>query len=512
MATIGALMASATSQQAPEVGEPADRRADGRENGRCVERSPPKCTLGSWLWARIMRHRTKPNAPKLQEMREFDRHGVTETARLGDGMRESVAWIGRALGRISWTVVDEALLGFASFTTNLLLARWLTPAEYGGYMAGSAVYWMIASPHGALLTEPMMVFGPAHFRNRLALYFPILVASSWCISSLIAALLVSGGVALIFLGSKVSGLSMIGYGLAAPITMLLWLFRRTFYVQSAPWLAAATSTIYLVGLLAIIFTLYRSGTLSAFTAPLAAAGASGLAVAGINPWRGLRLRSPWHGQFAREVAVAHWRYGRWALLTGILIWAPGSIYFVLLPLFTDLEANAGLSALRTLVLPALHLYTASALLLIPALARARQKRGAASPIWGLLAVLIAGAAIYALLIALFGRPLMAILFRGQYMQYARYAWLMGLIALPAAGIAALGSDLRARGRPDRVFWAYVIATAVTGTFGVGAVATCGLLGAILGLLAGYVTTMLVLLWWVARLDGGTRPPPVASNF
>jgi O-antigen/teichoic acid export membrane protein len=56
-----------------------------------------------------------------------------------------------------------------------------------------------------------------------------------------------------------------------------------------------------------------------------------------------------------------------------------------------------------------------------------------------------------------------------------------------------------------VLWAYVISTAVTCTLGVAAVAAWGLVGAILGLLAAYVTTMLAMLWWMLRT--GTRPEP-----
>jgi O-antigen/teichoic acid export membrane protein len=98
-----------------------------------------------------------------------------------------------------------------------------------------------------------------------------------------------------------------------------------------------------------------------------------------------------------------------------------------------------------------------------------------------------------------------LLYSGRYTQYANFAWLVGLIALPTAAIAALGSALRAYERPDRVLWAYVVSAVVTCTFGVAAVATWGLLGAILGLLGGYVTTMLVMLWWVLRTDA--RPEP-----
>jgi O-antigen/teichoic acid export membrane protein len=74
-----------------------------------------------------------------------------------------------------------------------------------------------------------------------------------------------------------------------------------------------------------------------------------------------------------------------------------------------------------------------------------------------------------------------------------------------------GSALRAYERPDRVLMAYVFSTAVTCIFGVAAVATWGLLGAILGLLGGYLTTMLAMFWWVLHTDS-RREPGAAANL
>ena len=216
------------------------------------------------------------------------------------------------------------------------------------------------------------------------------------------------------------------------------------------------------------------------------------------------------GDFTRQVAVAHWRYGRWALLIAIVAWIPACLYYLIVPLLVGLDANGALNALMNLVMPAAQVFSAFTFLLVPAFGRLRQQPRAASFVWIVLIALIVGASLYALLVGLFGRPLMDLLYRGRYTQYADFAWLVGLIALPTAAIAVLGSALRACERPDRVLWAYVASTAVTCVFGVAAVATWGLLGAILGLLGGYVTTMLVMLWWVLRTDAWPDPQVAAT--
>jgi O-antigen/teichoic acid export membrane protein len=203
-------------------------------------------------------------------------------------------------------------------------------------------------------------------------------------------------------------------------------------------------------MLAIMYTLYRWAALSSFTAPLAAAGASGLAIGSIIGWRRFRLWSSWRGDLVNEVAGAPWRYSRCAIVTGTLTAVPASLYYFIVALLAGLEATAALRALTILVIPPAQACSAFSLLLVPAFARMRQRGWAASWVWKALIVPVAGGFLYALLIVEFGRPLMDLLYRGRYTQFADFAWLVGLIALPTAAIAVLGSALRAYERPDRV--------------------------------------------------------------
>jgi len=420
--------------------------------------------------------------------------------------------LGRVVGQTSWAVIDQGLLSFASFAANLVLALWLTPAEYGGYVAATALFWIAVSGYDGLLIQPMMVFGSGRFHDRPSAYLAILTSFHWCVSAMISAALAVGGLGVMFWGSPLSGLSILGYAVGAPLVLLQPLLRRTFYVWSHPWRAAVTSAIYMAGTFAILYALYRSATLSSFTAPLATAGASALAIASMFAMRRIRLWSPWGGAFLREVAAAHWRYGRWAVLTGVVGWARGSIYYLVVPVSVGLEANAALNVLWNLVMPAVQLYIAAGALLVPAFSRRRQDRRFKSLMWRVLLVLVAGASVYALLIGLFGGTLIDLVYHGRYTQYTNLAWLMGLIVLPIAAFTTFGAVLRAYERPDRELSANVAATVVA-CIGIIAIDAWGVLGAVLGLLASCVTTMLVMLWWVLRTDSRTEAqaptgPPV----
>jgi O-antigen/teichoic acid export membrane protein len=434
---------------------------------------------------------------------------MTEPAAPGDNSRISVKGYRRVAGRASWTVIDQAVLALSQFAANLVLALWLSPTEYGGYVAATAVFWISSSVYTGLLTEPMMVFGSGRFNDRPSSYFAALVVFHWCISAMISLALAATGMALTFCGSTMSGISLLGYAVAAPVTLLLLLLRRTFYLWSHPRLSAAAGGVYMLAMFAILYALYRSATLSSFTAPLAAAGASALAVATIIVMRRFQLWSPWRGDFMWEVAAAHWCYGRWSVVTGFVTWARGGLYYLVVPVLVGLEANAALNVLANLVMPAVHLNWASTLLLTPAFSRIRRDRRSASLMWTALLVLMAGASLYALLIALFGGPLIDLVYRGRYTQYTDLAWLMGLIVLPEAAVATLGPVLRAHERPDRELSAYVASAAVS-CVGIAAIAKWGLVGAIVGLLAAHATTMLVQFWWVLRTLSAPEPRAAPS--
>ena len=115
-------------------------------------------------------------------MQDGDPISMTEVPRLEGGIGVHL-WFGRVIGQISWTVTDQGLLGFSNFAASLVLARWLRPDEYGGYVAASALFWLIMNGYSALLTEPMMVFGSGRFRDRLSSYFAVLAVFHWFISA-----------------------------------------------------------------------------------------------------------------------------------------------------------------------------------------------------------------------------------------------------------------------------------------------------------------------------------------
>jgi hypothetical protein len=67
-------------------------------------------------------------------------------------------------------ILDQGIFTGSNFVISILLARWLSPEQYGSYAVAFAIFLFILTFHQALLLEPMLVFGSSVFRNCLRGY------------------------------------------------------------------------------------------------------------------------------------------------------------------------------------------------------------------------------------------------------------------------------------------------------------------------------------------------------
>jgi len=460
-------------------------------------------------------------------------------------------------------ILDQALFAGTNFIVNILLARWLTPTEYGAFALAYSVFLLFGTFHTASLTEPMMVFGSGKYAGHFEQYLGILVRGHFT-------LMLPGGLILVaaaFLLGRVYSTSVerafLGLALAAPFILLLWLVRRAFYVRLQPGWAAAGGSLYLVLLLGFMGVLWAGQRLSPVTAFLGM-GVGALAVSvfllfrfqprrvavgGVISlvlllalvyllWLGsrplpvitflgmgavalvvsvfllLRLGPSWTAErgnpSAAMVFADHWRYGRWSLATAGIGWLPSNVYYVLLPNWFGLEGAGAFRALMNLAMPVLHSIGALSGILLPVLVRNRKKSGShgmAKTMKSFLALFVAGSALYLILLWEFRSEAFQLLYAGKYKEYTFLpVLLVGLLPFGASATAVLGSGLRALERPDWLFWCYVGSGAVTLLLGIPLVAALGVSGGLLGLLFSYLVTA-ALMFWFYRRSPREQPAP-----
>lgn len=387
-------------------------------------------------------------------------------------------WIGHGV----WAVADQGMYAISTALLNILLARWLLPVEYGAFAVAYSAFLLIGAFHVALLIEPMLVFGPGQYAGRFAGYLRLLVRGNHLLTLAGSLLLIATGLSLSFFGSRMLGNALLGLAVAAPFTLFMWLAKRAAYIQQRSRLAAIQSGIYFVLLLTGLFVLKSFQRVSVLSAMLVM-GCAG-ALAGLWLMKRLRTLNP-HGADVpdrRSVLTAHWGYGRWALLTGVLVWVPLNFYFVVLSTWISLEASATLKALTNLVLPLLQVNAALSAVLLPLLVT---RVGDSSEFRRLvdhsLILFVAFAVPYALVIGVFGRSLVNLLYGGRYHATTRMMWLLALIPILDGVQAVLACALRSLQQPKQIFRAQLLAAACVLAVGTAATGALGVIGAVGGM-------------------------------
>jgi O-antigen/teichoic acid export membrane protein len=406
-----------------------------------------------------------------------------------------------------WAVTDQGLFALTNFTVSALLARWLSPTDYGAFAVAFSVLLLMGTVHTALLTEPMLILGPSRFRERTAAYVRRLSTLHFALTSVmgVALLLIVAGLAVLQSPFR-AATTLAALAVSAPAILFLWLLRRACYIESRPRLAAASALVYALLVPAGMFSLTQVGVLTAASGVMTMA-MSGLVVA---IWLMLRLTRYGAEQTTTisrpEVTRAHWTYGRWALGSGLLSWVPSNAVVLALPLWHSLEDAGALRVATTLMLPVLHVQGALGPLFMPTLVRARLSGRLRSSAFAMGSLFLALSAFYAPVILIFGSWFAELLFGTQYPIDGRTLWLLAAIPLVSAVSGVAGAVLRVVERPDRVLWTYVAATTVTLLVGLPLVSAYGVDGALASLLLSAATTAILGIYEGRRFVAAPRQP------
>lgn len=399
----------------------------------------------------------------------------------------------------AWAVADQGLFATSNFALNILLARWLTPYEYGTFSLAFAIFLFVGCLHTAILTEPMLVFGPGRYEEHLSEYLGALVYGHLGFAVLGSTALLVAGLGFALWGSSSLLTVLVALALTSPFILFLWLMRRACYARFEPHLAAWGGVWYMILMLAGAYVLYTSERLSAATA-LGVMGGSSLVV---SLWLAARLRvklPPLRGGgLIHDAIKSHWEYGRWSVANRALYWFPTNIYYLILPVFSGLSAGASFKALMNLIMPVLQANSSLTVLLLPALVRSRGRSGFGSRVRFSLITLMLASALYWILLGAFHDRVVLLAYGGRYAEYADLLWILGLLPIAMAANEVLSQALRALERPDWLFLAYALYAVIGGGVGVWFMYLWGVVGAVVGMLlsrvivAALMATMLFLL-------------------
>lgn len=384
-------------------------------------------------------------------------------------------WVGKG----SFALLDQGLISGSNFLLSILLARWLSAAQYGAYALAFSIFLLLGSVHDSLVSEPMTVLGPSSHAGHRSEYLGAVLKMEVIVGLVFAAALgISAAVVHHLGGPSVFASALAGLTFSAPCVLLMWVARYAFYVQQSSGSAALGGLLYGALVLTGTSLVFRHGLLSPFTAFIAIAlGAMASAVLMLTRLKPVLVGG--RGPSLGEVWNEHWRYGRWVLGTAAIKWIPDNILYGLTGSLLGMGKVGGLRALLNLSLPALQAASSLSNLIQPYIAGIYGKRGQAgtrTPVNWVMLLYMGGGFVYFAFLTVWSGPILRLLYGGKFMEYSFLVPWVALGTLLTVGAYAPVIGLRAIQSPSSVFAAY-------GTSGTVAVA--------LGLLA----------IWAFRLPG-----------
>jgi len=417
------------------------------------------------------------------------------------------------MSKVLASIIDQATSSTANFVMNVLLARWLAPADYGSFSVSWSFCLVFAALHNAMILEPMSVVGPAEYGAGLRGYLQSVRKLNVGVAVTLGVCAAATGV---FYKTPQARQVLFVLALCLPGYLLVLTRRREQYVLDQPLRALQISGAYAIAVLGTLNLLHATSHLSAASA----LGCIGMALP-VALLAGMR-RPDTNESIVKKlgtdsrayestttgvgpIARAHWKYGRWLFASTLVAFGISDLQTILLSVLVDLKSAGALRALMNFVLPLAQLLTVLSIFCLPRLARQMKMHGAGrglrQTIVFPLAIIVTTLGYLAVLLA-FGPLIERLLYGGRMAAYLGFLpWLAAaaLISSVGTGFSAL---LRAAQNSQHQLLAGVTGTATGVIAALLLLKTHGLEGAIWSMtLANAASTGTILgayLWMIRR--------------
>lgn len=419
--------------------------------------------------------------------------------------------------KMSSALTDQAIFAGSNFAINILLARWMSPNEYGAFVVAYAWFVLVHNVYEAVLVEPMSYYASDKYAHKFKKYMGYIFYGHSIIGIAMISIMLLAALFAHFMDSEIVASALAGAAIAAPLMSIRWLVRQPFYVQSKPQLAVWGGVAYCTLAIPSLFILRHLGWLSPFTV-LIMMGVCGV-LASLILVLGM-IKPNWNlkdDEINTTILLEdHWSYSKWSVSFRLLQWVQGNIYYVLMPLLVTLAASGALRSINNLVYPIYMANAAISGVLLPTFVRSynKDKNEFIKRVRDINIFLALMTGVYFIFIVLFGEQLINRMYDGQYDEYVDMPVLLSLGAIPITVMSGVvfTTALRAMGWVKLTFQSKIIPTILTLTIGIVLVAKLGVLGANLAaLMNATVTLFLLWLYYHERLKSNEISPLITTK-
>jgi O-antigen/teichoic acid export membrane protein len=414
--------------------------------------------------------------------------------------------LARLLSRSVWSLGDQALVSLTSFMMMVLLARVLSPDDFGAFVLIYGALLLFNALQSGLFTQPHNVLGSVLVGAEYARYTSTTLLTQLAFSLLLALLAVAG-----FVVSTVFGWSPSLLLLTMAPAIVAWqiqeYLRRVYYTEDRVRDAFLNDLISYGGQIIGIGLIWKAGEL---TGPIAIyiLAVTSAAAAWVALWQ---LRDRLIPAFDRDVVRDNWRFGKWLFGASLVQSGRIQLHLVLIGAIINVTAAGLYRAVQNLVAPTHIMMNAIRSIAMPRAAAIYARDGMPAMRHYLVRMSLLGLApivMYLIAVSLAAEPLIHRLYAGQYDGYAWLVWLFCLVYFFAYGGQVLTIFLSAMRVTKAVLFAEII-TLVTGVgIGLPVIWLFGIGGALMTDIVVGATLLGVLLHRLTIRD--QRPLPIAA--
>lgn len=404
----------------------------------------------------------------------------------------------------AWGIADQALISATNFITTVLVARGISPHEFGLYALAYTGLLFLNTVQSALVIEPHTTLGaplpgPAYIAYTTdTLWIQVALCSGSALLALALAL------PAIVMGWWVAPI-LLTLAPATAAWQLQTYLRRVMYTRSQVLPAFLNDLLSYGGQIALVVALWARGALTPVTALLALAATSAFGVL-LGLWQVRRhLDRTISRSRIMPTAHANWHFGKWLLGEHVAYWTSSQIYPVFAAGFVSVAATGALRAIDTVMGPTNVLRIALDPLFAPRAARTYATAGKTALlvfIRRLQVINLVAIGTYCIIVAILAEPIMRYVFGEAYSGYSWVLVLLSLITLVNALRTPIRIGFKTLGQTNAIFRTNLAASAADLSAGLMLVSFFGFEGVAIGL----VLNMIVLqgttwyLWHKATRD------------
>jgi O-antigen/teichoic acid export membrane protein len=408
--------------------------------------------------------------------------------------------------------LDQALISLTNFTASILLARALTPTQFGAYGVGFLLLYLGRAFQEGLIVQPMTSLAPGMEGDARRRYLTDSGVLQLGLAASEAAACAIFGWLLTRWGNTVAGPTLFALWLPLLLAQPQEYVRRVFYTLGQVNLAVLNTFVSSVVRIGVTVWLLSAG---------AETGTVGLYAIGIGAGAGLTLglvesRRLWLRRGLDLVSTwrRNWGFGRWVLGSTVANWVAIDVYPVLTAGLVSFAATGAYRALQNIVAPIHSLLRAMDTYFTPRLADRRRVAGSSGVVHMVRRMfLVTGPPVGLVLVVgvVFARPLLQLLYGPTYLEYADGMRLMAVFYALLYSFWPIQSALKALERTRAIFVGSVGAMIAMATVGVWAILRWGVYGTIAGQ-ALSAAILSIVLWstWLRWIHAQRTGAPAAA--